>query len=217
MSPLRPPHAPRSRAAFTLIELSIAVVLLVIMMMAVTMTTKSASSSYKQASLDENLASQAHRTMDFLGSELIDAQGGTLTPNPDGTSSLSFRRCAGWDGEAMALGPVNTFALQLEAGELDDGADNNGNGLVDERVLVWTRNVGQPNQTQTVKSHWIRELLEGETENGDDDNGNGLDDEPGLCFALVGDVLTIRLTLERLDGEGRLQTKTVESSMRVRN
>jgi prepilin-type N-terminal cleavage/methylation domain-containing protein len=220
MKPLLPRHQHGRRAGFALIELAIAVVLLSIMLMAITLTTQSASSSFKVATADEDLATRAHRALDFVAGELADSGLASLTPSPDnpfGVSSLTYRKCMGWAGGAAQWSALDGIALQLESGEVDDGLDNNGNELIDERVIVWTREAGAPTQVQTVKTRWVREFLEGEVENGADDNGNGLLDETGLSFFLTGEVLTIRITLERRDGQGRLQTKTVESSMRIRN
>jgi hypothetical protein len=107
--------------------------------------------------------------------------------------------------------------LELETGEQDNGLDDNGNGLVDEGVIVWTENPGLVDERRVIRSHWVREYLEGELPNGLDDNGNGLRDERGLCFSIEGDVLTIRITLERRDDDGRIHTKTVQTSVRVRN
>jgi hypothetical protein len=93
--------------------------------------------------------------------------------------------------------------FDYEEGELDDGADNNGNGLVDEGCLFWTRDVGEPSEKTHVIARGVREYLEGEEPNLDDDNGNGLEDERGFCLERVGEALVIRLTLERqVSGEG---------------
>jgi hypothetical protein len=65
----------------------------------------------------------------------------------------------------------------------------------------------------------VSDLLEGEIENDADDNGNGLVDERGLSFEIddTGNVLTIRLTCERLDEGRRPLRKTVETAVRLRN
>ena len=69
----------------------------------------------------------------------------------------------------------------------------------------------------TVLTRWVRPFLEGEIDNGKDDNGNGLIDEPGFCLDRVGDVWTLRLSLQRRDGAGRTVTRTMETAVRPRN
>ena len=60
-------------------------------------------------------------------------------------------------------------------------------------------------------------LLGGELSNLGDDNGNVMVDERGLVFELNANLLTIRLTLEDIDGNGNTLNKTVQTSVRVRN
>ncbi len=60
-------------------------------------------------------------------------------------------------------------------------------------------------------------FLQGETQNSADDNGNGLEDEPGLCFDIEGGALNVRLSVARLDSNGQQVTRTVETSIALRN
>jgi hypothetical protein len=84
-------------------------------------------------------------------------------------------------------------------------------------MIVRRENAGTASERTIVLTRWVRELLEGELPNGEDDNGNGLIDEPGLSFDVIGEVWTIRLTLERPDNKGRLVTHTVQTSVKTRN
>ncbi len=63
----------------------------------------------------------------------------------------------------------------------------------------------------------VREHLEGEIDNGADDNGNGLIDEGGLSFSLAGKTLTIRLTIQGIHPKGQLISRTLETSLTLRN
>jgi hypothetical protein len=119
--------------------------------------------------------------------------------------------------EEVTWGDPRTVRFEYENGELDDGVDNNNNGLADEGVVVWIENAGQPDERRSVWASGVREYLAGETFNGEDDNENGLSDEAGLSFAIDDDVLTIRLTLEDRGPSGVLITKSTETSVHVRN
>ena len=83
--------------------------------------------------------------------------------------------------------------------------------------MVRVDNAGTADERLTVLTHWVREYLEGEIPNGKDDNGNGLVDEPGLCFDVIGEVWTIRLTLERRDSKNRSVMHTAQTSIKTRN
>ena len=109
------------------------------------------------------------------------------------------------------------IAFEYETGEIDDGRDNNRNGLVDEGVVVLLRDAGGANEQRVVLCHGVRERLEGELVNGLDDNGNGLVDEKGFCLQWVDGVLALWLSIELIDGNGMHEVRTLQTSVRIRN
>jgi hypothetical protein len=106
---------------------------------------------------------------------------------------------------------------QYDPDDANDGLDNDGDGLIDEGRVVLIRDSGGADEQTVVLCSDVREYLEGESADGTDQNGNGLIDERGLCFELAAGRLTIRLTLEVLDAEGRHATRTVETTVHLRN
>jgi hypothetical protein len=120
----------------------------------------------------------------------------------------------------LSLDPLmgkSGYPFLLQIGETANGVDDNKNGLVDEGQLVLTRNNGQANQQSVVLAHRVAKLLEGETLNHADDNGNGLIDESGFCVFREGNLLRIRLTLQRSLRPGQIIQATVETGVRLRN
>jgi hypothetical protein len=111
----------------------------------------------------------------------------------------------------------SSLSLELDTGEIDNGLDDDGDGLIDERRLVLTRNVGGPNTITTVLCNGIPELAEGEVANGLDDNGNGVVDEAGFNVRKVGDLLTVRLTVQAPAGGGQIITSTLSTSIVLHN
>ena len=109
------------------------------------------------------------------------------------------------------------FALELAPGELDNGIDDNGNGLIDEGVLVRIENPGLANEQRSIFARGVSEYLEGETGDGTDENGNGLVDEGGLSFSRSNGSLQIALSLERIGPDGELMVRTLETSVALRN
>lgn len=208
------------RAGYSMLELMIGLALTATMVLAVVFTSDRTTGAYRESRARQDLEMQASRTLDRIASVFADAERAGLDPQPlapFGAEAVDYRRCLGWDGADVVWGPESRFALELETGELDDGVDNNGNGLVDEGVVVWIREPDTPNEQRTVIAHGVSRLWPGEIENGGDDNGNGLLDERGLSFELSGNVLTIRLCLEDVDRDGRLLQNTAETSVRIRN
>jgi type II secretory pathway pseudopilin PulG len=218
-SPLRPGDGATRVRGFSLVEVLISMTMLAGLLGTLLTVVSTGSSAARVGMARQSLEGAARRTLDRIASELFSAGAETLDPDPAapwGSSNLSFQKIEGFDGE-IVWGTPNAFSLALEEGELDNGEDDNGNGLIDERVLVYTRDLGGANELATVWVHGVRELSEGELDNGEDDNGNGLEDEEGLSFLLIGGRLTVRLTLEELDSEGNNLVRTVETSVRLRN
>ena len=130
---------------------------------------------------------------------------------------MTYHVPVGFAGGIILWGPDTQIVLEYDPNELDDGIDNDGDGLVDEGQVVWIENPGVPGERRVVLCRGVPEDLEGEIQNLLDDNGNGLIDERGFSLDVQGQVLTMRLTLQALDPAGRLLTKTVQSSVRIRN
>ena len=206
-------------AGFTMLEAMISASLLVSLVLVVGLASDRASGAFDEGRFNQDLDMTAHRALDEIATSLEAARAQGLTPGsqPDfGSPTLTFQQVVGYDG-APQLGPTQTIRFELEPDELDDGLDNNGNGLVDEGRAVWIEDEGNPGERTKVICRRVRRMLEGEQPNGGDDNGNDLLDEPGLSFEVDTRVVTIRLSLEGLDPRGRLVTKTVETSVRMWN
>lgn len=207
-------------AGFTIVEMAFAATIASGLLFAIAYTTMRAGKAYDQAHTRGMLVARAHEVADRILDLLEQSVTASYAPLPgDGVAvtTLTFQAAEGFAAGALLLSNQHSITLQLETGELADGVDNNGNGLVDEGQVVWTQNVGQPDQVAVVLAHGVSSLLQGEVANLGDDNGNGLIDEPGLVFVLQDGVLTVRLSLEKLDDDGRLVVKTVQTAVRIRN
>jgi len=183
-------------SGFTLVESLIAVTLLAVLFLAVAQTSSRASDAFDEGSVEHSLSTSTHRCLDhivqaieFADGTILGGLGGGL-----GKDDVSFQTPIGWVGtDPEWSGPIRIHA-ELEHGELNDGLDNDGDELVDERQVVQVENEGQPDERRAVLAHGVAELYEGETANALDDNGNGLIDEPGLSFSAAGNVVRVRLT-----------------------
>ena len=212
------------RAGFTIVEMVISLTLLAVVLGSASMAVKSGNDLFVQVSVNNDVSSRSARAMNRVVRELRSASDTTFVQDlrtPTGvmtkvwSPTLDYQSAQDWNGAVVWDAP-RQFVLELQAGELDNGLDDNANGLIDERTLVLLTNPGMANQERLVIVHGVAELLEGELPNGVDDNGNQMDDERGFCLDLDQDALTIRLTLERMGPQGRV-ARTQQDTIFLRN
>lgn len=208
------------KSGYTLLEIMIGLTLLIVLLGSVVMVTQRGTSAYRRSASNSSLDAKVNRALSRLARELVDA--GIVSPLanlslPLGSDTLDFARPASWAGGAIVWGNTVRFAAELATGEVNNGLDDNGNGLIDESVLVRIENPGLVNEQRSILSRGVSEYLEGETGDGTDENGNGLLDEGGLSFSLTDGSLQIRLSLERIGPDGKLLVRTLETSVALRN
>lgn len=210
----------RSRAGFTLIEVAIAALMFVLMMSLLGVVSVTSQSAYHQASLSTKLDTQGRRAVARVAEELTTISGTMMNPDPTGvggTSQIDFQQALGIVNGAVTWGPLTRIGFEYEVGEVNDGQDNDGDGLIDEGVVALTRDVGGVNQKRVVLCREVREMAVGEVANGLDDNGNGVVDEGGFNIQRVGDVMTIRLWLETPGEGGETVGRLHRTTVRLRN
>ncbi len=219
---MRAPTTPRAaRAGFTMLEMVIATVLLGVVASTIALVTSSGVGLFRTSVARTDLEARARRAVSNIQEQLLDADHRALD---------TFPQVPLWD-EQLTFDQPSTFAradgeigwsstrieLRYEEGELDDGLDNDGDGLVDEGEVVLVRDWNGPNEFEVVLCRGVAEYLEGESMNAIDDNGNLLADERGLTFDLRGEALTIRLSLQASDSTGLVLTRTFETAVWLRN
>ena len=156
-----------AKAGFTLIEALIALSLTAIIVVKVTMIISSASEANARGTAAMTLEDEARRVLDNIAYAVMGADRDALFPDPespDFTTEFEFQISLGVDeGEVIWSDPeriakdeaqvvwkqnpgmpeerrvawCNTVRPFLE-GEIDNGADDNGNGLTDEEGLSFT-------------------------------------------------------------------------------
>jgi len=207
-----------ARAGFTLIEAAVAAALFVLLMSSAVLAARGGMGAFRATQETSDAEARVRRALDRTVFELLSAGASELLPDPSGdfgASDLQFRKAVGLNGTVPQWGPIQSLAFEYAPGELDDDLDNDGNGLVDDGLLVLTRDVGG-DVHRVVLCSGVRELLEGEVADGDDDNGNVVRDEAGFNVHRVGDVLFVRLSVEESLENGTI-VRTLETSVRLRN
>ena len=214
---MRAAHA-HERSGFTLVELAVATALFLLLMSSAIVAARGGMLAFRSSQDLSDLETRARRALDRAVFELIACGASELDPNPTGdfgTASLEFRQVEGLVGTTPVWGEARSLAFEYAPEETNDGTDEDGNGLVDDGLLVLTRDVGGDEQ-RLVLCRGVREFLEGEVGDGDDDNANGLTDEAGFNVQRVDDVLFVRLSLEESVPTGSV-VRTLETSVRLRN
>ena len=193
----------RRTDGFTLLELLVAGTIFLLALAITYAVTAESTDTARVGTNAGTLEGDAARALDRISQELIAAGLETLEPeDPQGVSALTFRKSVGAEGGTIRWGPRQSLALRAR-----------GPG----REVVWVRDVDAEPVQDVVLCGSVRPLAEGELPNGADDNGNDLVDEEGLSFELSGRTLTIRLTLERRDRAVGMLSRTVSTSVRLRN
>lgn len=226
MQTLAHPRGPAERRGSSLVELLVAVGVTAVVLGSVSLAAGRAQQlmNANEASLrlDTRQSRAALKAMRLL----LAAGTGSVTPDltPPGGGAptpwapqVQFRTCVDFQANAIVWGDLQSIGWERDVGELDNGVDDDGDGLVDEGALVWFEREGEADERRVVLASGVAELLEGEDFNGLDDNGNGLVDEAGACVDVdENGVLTLRFTLEDAP-RGDLVQRTRTVRLRLRN
>ena len=216
------PHAKdmQSQRGITLLEIVVSLAVTAIVMgFAVRIVLSSSGATRATMSLT-HLNQAAHRMVEKIAKELISAQSESLSPvplPPLGSSTITYQKLSDISGADVTWGLPQRIQWEPDPGDPPDGMDNNGNGVIDEGLIVLTRDVGAPTEVRVVLGGDIADLLGGEEFNGADDNGNGLIDERGLSFETINGVLFVRVTVQGPGALSGVASQTAETGIRLRN
>lgn len=219
--------ANQRRSGSTLLELLVAVSILALVVGVPLALLRSSEALQTATTTRAELRLHARRVLDGVAERLAGASATTVVEyaapptgaaTSAGTSSVDFQVASGWSAGAVTWNGTERLALAPSPTDPDNGSDDDGDGLVDERQLVWTIDVGLPSQRSLVLASEIPESLEGEVPgNAADDNGNGLVDEPGFVVAFGVDEAVVWMTIAGRDAKGARVEHTAERRIAFRN
>lgn len=204
------------RSGYTLVESVIGMTILVTLLGSAVVVLDSSQRSFNETISSGIVNRSAARALDRISRALTGARLSALVISPE-ADSVGFQKVAGWAGGSVVWSKNSELRLEYERNELDNGIDDDGDGLVDECQIVMTENVGQPDERSVVLVKSVREFLEGEEPDGADNNGNLIEDERGFCIELQDASAVIRLTLLRRDPEGEVRLRTLDTTVGLRN
>lgn len=210
---------PNERAGFTYLEVMIAVTVLGVVLMSTGALSAAGYDVHRVVRENVDLENDVSRAANRMAAELMATSTTVMFPDAAdefGSEVVNFRQPIGLAGGVVQWGPLMQLTWEYDPNELDDGADNDGDGLVDEGQVVLVRNVGEATEQRTVLCRGVAELADGEQLDGLDNNGNGVVDEGGFNVRRTGDVLQVGLHLQNMD-QGRFVERSIETAVRVRN
>ncbi len=210
-----------SRAGHTILEVTISAAILAMIFGTVAFVAKSGSDLFTTSVARNDLESRARRALSQIQTELLSSDHSSLdaiAQSPVWSSQLVFDQVTAVSStHGTPVWTSSMIEFRYEQGEPDDGVDNDGDGLVDEGVVVFVKDWNGADEQTIVLCRDVAEMQEGEDVDGADNNDNQLTDEAGLSFDLIDGSLVVRLTLQRIDAQGRLVTRSFESSVWLRN
>ena len=185
-----------AKAGFTILEFTIGMTILSIGLLAVAGVVGRTGSAYESSTRHVLYEAELGRAMNRIVEALSGTTSTIIQPDPTGelgTSDLRYRIPTDMTATTITWGPQNRLVLDYEPTELDNGADDDGDGLVDEMELALILDENGPGERRRVLCGGLSELSAAEQADGDDNDGNQLADEPGFCIRRMGDVLVIHL------------------------
>ncbi len=181
---------------FSLLEVTVASVLLVVLVGASVSAIQSSRTASAAGVSRIVLLDRARSAMDRIEKELRRGGPGTLDPalavlegNPG--SRIEFSQAENYANGAVVWGFPVIFDLVYANGEIDNGLDDNNDGLVDEMEITREQN----GQTITL----VTDVQEN-----------------GLSFTASGNSLTINLTLQGRDQNGQILTLPMTTTVQLR-
>jgi hypothetical protein len=195
------------RAGFTLVEVTISLGVFVLVALNIGLLTKAGKSAAESGVLMMRVDDELHLTVDRIGLALLAADASEvdgLTPAPLPSSSVRFQASLGTNGGEVVYGPVEEVAwLPTQEGMGSvwwrERPENEA-----ERRVTWSKHVPLAYKAELP-------------ENFADDNENGLIDEGGLAFTMAAKKISIHVTVERKDEDGKLMSTQKKSVITCRN
>lgn len=217
-------RTPNRRSGMTLIEALIATSVAAILLGAVMHSLQAATGLFESTTAELEVDRRVRRAVQELREVLENARGSTMDPAlpaaPVGgpvpfLTDFRFQAVTGWDGDDVTLGPAQRLFLRIDPAEVDNGTDDDGDGLVDELEVVLTRDADAADPVLELLARDVLERLPGESLDGTDENGNGLVDEPGFSITEDEGRVTVRFASGLVDDSGTLLVRTSELVVRT--
>lgn len=214
-------HVRPTRAGFTLLEVTIALMILALLAVNIRIVSESGAAAVRSGAMRSSLENELELTLERITFALMSAQDSEIegpVPAPVPSSFVRFAAVLGRDASGNILtGPTEQIAWSAHnapATETPRGTEVLTSVTREGGRVMWTENADIEETRRITWSNAVPTVYLGEVDgNAEDDNGNDLLDEGGLAFSREGAEVRVLLTVERIDEKGRRQP--VERSLRI--
>jgi len=185
---------------FSVVELVVSTALLGLVIGFIGMIAARGQGAHDASQQSLRLAARTSRALDRVVAELAFLGGDLVNPDPtavNGVQVLNFRQATGVAGGVVTWGSAARLGFEYAAGEIDNGLDDDGNGLADEGLLVLTFDVGGAGERRVVLCNGVA--------------------EGGFNLQRTGEVMNVRLTAQEAGPGGRILVRTLQTAFRLRN
>ena len=151
-------HLPKTsfsgvRGGFTLLEVLIALTVLALLLSSVGLLASGSKNAFSRGTTVSAMELRTGLTSSVIRSELSLALAGSLMPEIQSgqrVTELTYVRALGWEGETTITTAPRTLRFEIDPTEANNGADDDGDGLIDEGILVLIEDVGLPTEHRRV-------------------------------------------------------------------
>lgn len=194
-------------AGYTLVEVLVASAILLLLMVNVAMVTRAGKTAAQSGVFNMSLDDELNLTMERISfavmaadSDDVDGAGSA----PITTETIEFSSTLGLSDGTVVRGPVEEISWLPTTAE--DGR------------IVWREQPTTPEERTVNWSSAVPHVGQDEIDgNGSDDNDNGVQDEKGLGFTKLGGFVSVYVTVERLNGDGKRVPKSTVNHVTCRN
>jgi prepilin-type N-terminal cleavage/methylation domain-containing protein len=193
----------RDQSGFTLLEMSVALVLMVLVIGNVYSLLRQSSKAIGAQNSSFDIDTAAQRAMDHITNAIVGASEATLQmpqDQPFSTPTLNYTEQLGIQNGEQVVSAPQRIEYSNVTGE-----------------ITWFENPGTAEEKRVVWAKDVPPFLKEEIANGVDDNHNGIIDETGLSFVKDGKSITVYLTVKRTTPDGRTFEKKLQDTVTCRN
>ena len=202
---LIPPFPRTERGGFSLVELSIVLLIIAVVLVPLGKFVTDSTGAYSGLSTSINETSRSLVVLDRIVDELITGNFTSVAPAvPTNSESIEFQKIVDTQNGLPVFGnPIHIELIPLES-DTTNGVDDDGNGLVDEcGIRIWE---DKPPTSLSPEAEDVATIICGNLA------------KSGLRFTRVGATLKIEVTFQQLRGHGEAPgTFTLRSSVKMRN
>jgi type II secretory pathway pseudopilin PulG len=123
------------RSGFTLLEVAIYFAVLSVIGVPLLLTALTVTRSTEEGNMLAKILERNRSALHRIGEDFRRSLTGTTSVTNSG-KTLTFTLPGGFNGTGASAGNVISYRIQDDSSDLENGTDDNGNGIADEKILL---------------------------------------------------------------------------------